>query len=86
MNKNNYFPMVKTIDYTAELYEFSAKYKIELVGEYTNVKKTTPIYFKCAHCEIRVKKSYGTLAKYKDHDNVCIWKNICSKCFKRAMY
>ena len=78
--------MVKVVDYTTELYEFCTKYKIQLIGEYTNVKNTTLIYFNCAHCGYQVKKSYKLLTKYKGHDNICVWKNLCDRCFRNAMH
>lgn len=78
--------MVNAVDYTNELYEFCTKYKIELIGEYNNVKKVTPIYFNCSSCGIQVKKSYKNLTKYKDSENVCMYKNICSRCFRLMMH
>lgn len=73
-------------DYSNDLVEFCTQYKIQLIGEYTNVKNQTPIYFKCSQCQIQVKKSYKTLTKYKDSPNVCVWKGLCHKCFKFSMY
>lgn len=78
--------MVNSVNYANELKEFCAKYKIELIGEYDNVKNTTPIYFKCFNCGIQVKKSYKLLTRNKGFDNVCCWQNICHKCFRIAMY
>ena len=37
--------MVNSVNYANELKEFCAKYKIELIGEYDNVKNTTPDIF-----------------------------------------
>ena len=74
------------MDYTEELYNFSNKYKIKLIGEYANVKKNTPIYYSCSNCNIQVKKSYGTLTKYIDSPNVCIYKKFCDKCFRIMHY
>lgn len=75
-----------SINYSNELIEFCTQYKIQIIGEYTNVKNTTPIYFKCSSCKIQVKKSYKTLTKYKDLPNICAWKGLCDKCFKKSMY
>jgi P pilus assembly chaperone PapD len=75
-----------TIDYTNDLNEFCTKYKIQLVGNYTNVKNTTPIYFNCKHCNFQVKKSYKLLTKYKDNDNIAGWSSICDKCFRNSMH
>ncbi len=73
-------------DYTENLKEFCTKYKIQLVGEYTNVKNTTPIYFSCNNCSTQVKKSYKSLTKYGDDENVAIWSGICDKCFSQSHY
>ena len=78
--------MIKVVDYTTELYEFCTKYKINLIGEYSNVKNTTPIFFKCFNCGIEVKKSYKLLTKYKGNDNICVWENLCHRCFRIAMH
>jgi hypothetical protein len=74
------------IDYTKELNEFCAKYKIHLIGNYTNVKNITPIYYKCSHCDIQIKKSYKTLTKDKDYENIAYWIGLCHKCFKNTMF
>jgi hypothetical protein len=70
------------IDYTKDLIQFCKNYNIELIGEYSNVKKITPIYFKCGSCGIQVKKSFKYLTKYIESPNVCIWCGYCHKCFR----
>lgn len=74
------------VDYTNELIEFCDKYKINLIRKYENVKNTTPIYFNCFTCNIQVKKSYKTLTKNKDCENVAVWSNMCHKCFRNSMH
>lgn len=69
------------VDYTNNLIEFCIKYKIELIGEYANVKKSTPIYFKCGQCENKVRKTYKNLTEFENSPNVCIWSGYCNKCF-----
>ena len=69
------------IDYTANLIVFCENYNIELIGQYCNVKKATPIYFKCGQCSTQVKKSFKNLTQYIDSPNVCIWTRYCHKCF-----
>lgn len=64
--------MVKSVDYTNELIDLCIKHKIELIGEYKNVKNTTPIYFKCGNCGIQVKKSYKILVSNR----------FCHYCFR----
>lgn len=80
--------MVKAIDHTEELYKFCAEYKVKLIGEYTNVKKTTPIYFSCFQCGTQVKKSYKYLTRNKDCENKWMngWSGICSRCFRYAVH
>lgn len=75
-----------TIDNTNDLNEFCTKYKIQLIGEYKNVKNTTPIYFKCSSCNVEVKKSYKFLTKNKDSEIVAGYTKFCNKCFRRMMY
>ena len=70
---------------TEELYKFCEKNHIKLVGNYENVKKTTPIYFNCSTCNIQQKRSYKCLTQYKDTD-VSIWSQFCHKCFKSMHY
>ena len=74
------------MDLTKELYDFSDIYKIKLYGNYTNVKKTTPIYFFCSGCNIKLKKSFKKLTEYKDYSHISIWSSYCPKCFKSAHY
>lgn len=69
------------VDHTAKLQEFCTGNQIELIGEYSNVKKTTPIYFKCNQCKIQVKKTFGKLTKYADSPNVSVWAGFCTRCF-----
>lgn len=74
------------VDYTNDLNEFCTNYKIQLIGEYTKVKNTTPIYFKCSQCNIQVKKSYKSLTKHKSNPNIACWEGLCHKCFRLSMY
>lgn len=74
------------IDYTNDLNEFCIKHKIQLIGEYKNIKNTTPIYFKCTCCNVEIKKSYKYLTKNKDSENVACWSGICAKCFRMSMH
>ena len=76
----------QSIDYTNDLYEFCTKHKIELIGEYANVKNTTPIYLKCLSCGIQIKKSYKYLTVNKDKDFIASLTNICHKCFRHMMH
>lgn len=75
-----------TVDYTNDLYEFCSKYKIQLIGNYTNVKNKTMIHFNCKCCKTEIKKSYEFLTRYKDYDNVAPYSGICSRCFKNMMH
>ncbi len=68
------------IDYSNNLIEFCNGHKIELIGEYANVKKTTPIYFKCVQCKNQIKKSYSKLTEY-ENSHISCWSGLCSKCF-----
>ena len=70
---------------TEELYKFCESNNIKLVGNYENVKKTTPIYFNCSACNIQQKKSYKCLTKNKDI-HVSIWSQFCHKCFRSMNY
>jgi len=74
------------MDLTVELYEFCEKYKINLIGNYTQVKKTTPIYFYCSSCGFQVKKSFKCLTQYKDSPNVCMYSQFCTRCFRAMNY
>ncbi len=74
------------INNTNDLYEFCIKYEIKLIGEYLNVKNTTPIYLNCSRCDVEVKKSYKRLIKYKDSENVACYEKYCCRCFRMMMY
>lgn len=76
----------QSIDYTNDLNEFCAKHKIELIGQYVNVKNTTSIYLKCSSCGIQIKKSYKNLTVHKDNDFIASLANICHKCFRHMMH
>ena len=64
--------------------DFCKLYSIQLEHNYEHekVKKTTPIYFYCGQCGIKVKKSFKLLIRYIDHPNVATWSGFCNKCFK----
>ena len=72
---------MKSVNYINNLTEFVEKYKIELVGNYDVVKKTTMIHYKCGHCGIPLKKSYMCLTR-TEHP----WVDHCSKCFRDAVH
>jgi hypothetical protein len=69
------------MDFTDELYQFSFKNNIKLIGDYTNVKNNTPIFFSCSGCNVQIKKSFKILTKYKN-SHVSIWSRFCDKCFR----
>ena len=73
------------IDLTEELYKFCESNHIKLSGEYTNVKKTTPIYFFCSSCNVQQKKSFKSLTQYKD-SHVSTYAQFCHKCFRAMNY
>ena len=74
------------MDLTTELYQFTNQYKIHLIGEYNQVKKTTQIIYSCSSCASQVSKSYKILTQYKDFPNVAIYTQFCAKCFKSMHY
>lgn len=74
------------IDNTNNLYEFCEKYKIKLIGEYSNVKNSTIIYYECQSCCVKVKKSYKCLTKYKDNEFIGNCGKFCHKCFRVMMH
>lgn len=66
------------MDLTNDLYLYSAKNNLHLIGKYENVKKTTKIKFYCSICMNEQEEKFKQLLCKSKHN---LSPEICFDCF-----
>ncbi len=68
------------MDLTNDLYFYSAKHNLLLIGKYENVKKTTQIKFYCLICMNEQEKKFKQLLSQSKNN---LSPEICFSCFMK---